>query len=236
MAGKLKEQHPEYKAYCEGDYSPVELAWCAYVSEEVYQEILEKYGSIREEIEKFSVKEGDKIIICYTRIITDIPGFHKDLEQYEIYNNRRSFEEFKSIVLGRFERWDGDKQIFECSLFQNIVEDLILFRKMPDDEIIDFYREIRRALDGREFQIIYLKTEDVAANIDVIRKERSDEQGNELWFPMMCEYFNTSPYAVERGLSGEAALLEHFVHRQELELRICREVFGDKYIQKISKA
>ena len=216
MAGKLKEQHPEYKAYCEGDYSPVELAWCAYVSEEVYQEILEKYGSIREEIEK--------------------PGFHKDLEQYEIYNNRRSFEEFKSIVLGRFERWDGDKQIFECSLFQNIVEDLILFRKMPDDEIIDFYREIRRALDGREFQIIYLKTEDVAANIDVIRKERSDEQGNELWFPMMCEYFNTSPYAVERGLSGEAALLEHFVHRQELELRICREVFGDKYIQKISKA
>ena len=31
------------------------------------------------------------------------------------------------------------------------------------------------------------------------------------------------------GLSGENALLDHFAHGQELELRICREIFPDRY-------
>ena len=31
------------------------------------------------------------------------------------------------------------------------------------------------------------------------------------------------------GLSGENALLDHFAHGQELELRICREIFLDRY-------
>ena len=65
-------------------------------------------------------------------------------------------------------------------------------------------------------------------NLAVIRKERSDDQGNELWFPLMMGYFNECPYSKERGLSGEEDLIKHFIHRQELELRICREVFPDK--------
>ncbi len=46
---------------------------------------------------------------------------------------------------------------------------------------------------------------------------------------MMCRYFEESPYATKRGLSGEGALIEHFRHRQELELRISREIFKDRY-------
>lgn len=41
-------------------------------------------------------------IITYTRIITDIPDFHKELEQYEIYNGLKSKAEFEEIVLSRF--------------------------------------------------------------------------------------------------------------------------------------
>ena len=29
MVKKLKEKYPDYQVFCEGDYSPVELAWCA---------------------------------------------------------------------------------------------------------------------------------------------------------------------------------------------------------------
>lgn len=36
----------------EGDYSPVELAWCAYVSDEEYTRIIEKYTALEEEIKK----------------------------------------------------------------------------------------------------------------------------------------------------------------------------------------
>ena len=47
MVQKLSEFNPDYTAIREGDYSPIELAWCAFVDEEKYQEILEKYKEIR---------------------------------------------------------------------------------------------------------------------------------------------------------------------------------------------
>ncbi len=225
LVKRLSEKYPDYKAICEGDYSPVELAWCAYVDKEKYNEILEKYDNIRNEIEEKTFTEDDHMIICYTKIITDIPSFHKDLEKYEIYNGNLDSERFKEIILGRLQNWIGDNNIFECSLFQNIVEDMILFQKKSDQQIVDFYKEIKDALAGKEYQIMYIRTYDIASNIDVIRRERSDDKGNEMWFPLMLGYFDNSPYAKEKGLSGTDALLEHFKHRQELELRICKEVF-----------
>ena len=229
LVRKLMKKYPGYKAKCEGDYSPIELAWCAYVDNETYSGILEKYSDIRSEIEDKSFMEDDHRIICYTKIITDIPGFHKDLEKYEIYNGNLDSEHFKEIVLRRLRNWNDNNNIFECSLFQNIIEDMILFQNKTDSQIVDFYREVKKTLSGKEYQILYLQTEDIASNIDVIRKERSDDKGNELWFPLMTQYFDNSPFAKERRVSGTDALLKHFRHRQELELRICNEVFAGHY-------
>ncbi len=229
LVKKLAEKYSDYTAVCEGDYSPVELAWCAYVDMKTYEEILEKYKDIRTEIEEKSVAEDDHMIICYTKILTDIPGFHKDLERYEIYNGNLNPGEFKEVILRRLRNWNSDKNIFECSIFQNIVEDMILFQVKSDEEIVDFYKEIRKALEGKEYQIMYLRADDIASNIAVIRKERSDDKGNEMWFPLMLGYFDNSPYAKGKGLSGEEALLAHLAHRQNLELRICEEVFAGKY-------
>ncbi len=229
LVKKLSDLHPEYLAVHEGDHSPVELSWCAYVSRDEYESILEKYHAIRQEIEEKSHKEGNRVVICYTQIITDIPGFHKDLEQYEIYNNRLSPEDFRKVILERFSKWNTDDNIFECSLFQNIVEDMILFQNASDQEIIGFYKEIREKLSGKDYRIMYLWTEDIPSSINVIRKERSDEHGNELWFPLMLGFFNESPYAKKNGLSGEEDMLLHFRQRQELEISICKEVFPDRY-------
>ena len=229
LVQKLSEKYPDHKAVREGDYSPMELAWCAYVSMEQYSEILDKYIVIKPQIEQKSFEENGQMVICYTQIITDIPGFHKDLEQYEIYNGRRDLEEFKKIVLGRYRIWNTDKMIFECSLLQNTVEDMILYRTMSDEEILSFYKEVGAALEGKDMHIFYLKANDIAANIDIIRKERSDDNGNELWFPLMIGYFNDSPYARKYGVSGEDELLKHLNHRQTLELRILQEVFEGKY-------
>lgn len=235
LVNRLSEIHPDYQVLREGDYSPVELAWCAYMTQEKYQGILERYESLRQEILEKTHEEGDRKIVRYTQIRTDVPGFYQDLEQYEIYNNRVDFEEWKRIILSRYAAWNSDKNIFECSLFQNIVEDMILFRCASDEEIIEFYREIKETLKGHEYRIFYLKTEDIPANIGVIRKERSDDQGNELWFPMMIGYFNDSPYAKQYGISGEEGLMAHLKHRQELELRLMKEVFPDNHTVLLSK-
>ena len=230
MVRKLSELNPDYTAVREGEYSPVELSWCAYVSGNQYKGILDRYPDLRSDIEKKTYSEGDRKIICYTKIITDNRAFYQDLEQYEIYNNRVPFDDFRSTVLERYRKWISDNMIFECSLFQNTVEDMILFRQASDEQIIDFYRLVREALEGKEYRIIYLKANDIKANLDIIRRERSDESGNELWYPMMLGYFIDCPYSKARSLQGDDDLINHFRHRQDLELRICEEIFPERSI------
>ena len=230
LVQKLSDMNPGYSAVREGEYSPVELSWCAYVDDDQYHRILERYPDLRSQIEGKTYSEGCRKVICYTKIATDNRKFYQDLEQFEIYNNRVPFDVFQSIVLGRYRKWNSDHMIFECSLFQNIVEDMILFRQADDEDILSFYKQIREALGRKEYRIIYLQAEDIRGNLETIRKERSDEQGNELWFPMMMGFFNDCPYAESRGLKGEENLIRHFIHRQDLELRLCKEVFPDKSI------
>lgn len=220
----------DYKVFREGDYSPVELAWCAYVMEEQYHHVLSDYPSIEEEIKAKTYIEGDHRIICYTQILTDIPGFHKSLERFEIYNGNLDRKPFEKVIFERFKRWDGDGQIFECSIFQNIIENQMLYLMMSDEEIVDFYKRLKNILDQKTYKIIYLDVEDISGAIDVIRKERSDDEGNELWFPLMIRYLEESPYGKARALMGLSGLLAHLEHRRDLERRIIDEIFKEKVI------
>ena len=224
---KLSEYLSDYQVFHEGDYSPVELAWCAYATEEQYQRVLSDYPSIKEEIKAKTVTEEDKRIICYTQILTDIPNFHKNLEKLEIYNGNLGRESFEKVIFKRFQRWDGEGQIFECSIFQNIIENQMLYLMMSDEEILDFYRRLRNVLSGKPYKIIYLDVQDIQGGIDVIRKERSDDQGNELWFPLMIRYLEESPCGKARALTELDGLLVHLEHRRDLERRIIDEIFKE---------
>ena len=225
MVNGLSERLPEYKVFREGDYSPVELAWCAYVTEMQYQDILARYSKLEDEIVGKTIVEGDHRVICYTQILTDVEGFHKDLEQYEIYNGNLDKASFEKVVLGRYEKWEGKGQIFECSIFQNIIENQMLYLKLTDEEILDFYRRLKQVLDGKPYQIIYLEVDDIRGGIEQIKKERSDENGNELWFPMMLQYIEESPYGKQHSLCGMEGLLTHLERRKALEHRIIDEIF-----------
>ena len=88
---------------------------------EQYDEILKKYPSLEREIREKTVVEEEHKIICYTQILTDISGFHKDLENFEIYNGTLDREAFEKVIFSRYQRWNGEGQIFECSIFQNII-------------------------------------------------------------------------------------------------------------------
>ena len=224
---KMSKKYPDYKIFYEGDYCPVELAWCAYIDENQYNDILGKYNTISNEIKENTYYEQDKIILCYTKIITDIPRFHKDIEKYEIYNKRVSCDKFKNIVIERYRNWNENNMIFECVLFQNIIEELILFHMLTDEEIISFYKELYNEIKNKNIHLYYLKSKDIAKNIDIIRTERMDNQGNQVWFYVMSEYFNNSPYAIKNNLKGLDGMLKHFEHRQNLELQICNEIFKD---------
>lgn len=232
---ELVNLYPELKVCREGDYSPVELAWCTWLDEEQYEAVLTRYEAISEEIKLHTVRESNRYIVMYTQILTDIPGFHKDLEQYEIYNGRKPLKEVKDIVTSRYKAFRGTGYVFECSFLQNLTEDLILFHEKSDEEILEFYRELFTALDKDSFRLLYLYSGDIEENIRIISKERSDTDGNPLWLPIMLEYLKKSPYGTKHGLESFEDLIAHLKHRQELELRIVKEVVGERAVVLNSK-
>ena len=107
------------------------------------------------------------------------------------------------------------------------MEDLILFHELSDEEIIDFYRELFDVMDRDNFQLLYLYCEDIEKNLQVVKKERSDNAGNEMWYPLMLNYLKESPYGRKHGYQGFDDMVKHFRHRQRLELRVIEEVLGD---------
>jgi len=230
LVKRLFDRLPDYTVFHEGDYSPVELAWCAYVTEAQYKDILARYPTLQKEIQDKTVTEEEYRIIRYTQILTDVPGFHKDLEKYEIYNGNLDRESFEQVIFSRFRKWNGEGQIFECSVFQNIIDNQMLYFMMSDDEILAFYERLHGILSGKPYRILYLDVEDIEAAIGVIKKERSDDNGNELWFPLMLKYLAESPYGKEHALSGMAGLLRHLEKRRNLERRIIDRIFKENTI------
>lgn len=230
LLNSLIHKIPELHICREGDYSPVELAWCTWMTKEDYNRILKHYEALREEIIKNTFQEGDHYIITYTKILTDIPNFHKELETFEIYNGRTALDTLKEIVCSRYQNFSGAGYLFECSFFQNIIEDLILFHQLRDDEIMDFYQKLYSMINKDSFLLLYLNSDKLEENIMAIKKERCDELGNELWYSMMLEYLVQSPYGKQHGFTGLPDMLNHFKHRQQLELRIINEIIGDRAV------
>lgn len=70
---KLSDKFQDYQVFREGDYSPVELAWCAYVTSGQYDNILARYPVIEAQLREKTITEGSHKIICYTQILTDLP-------------------------------------------------------------------------------------------------------------------------------------------------------------------
>ncbi len=226
LVNRLTAVVPELRVCREGDYSPVDLAWCTWMTKEEYETVLERYGSIRDEIVKNTVSEREHFIISYTRILTDIPHFHKELEKYEVYNGRKTLGELRELVLTRYRNFAGTGYLFECAFFQNIIEDLLLYHMLTDDEIVEFYRELYGTVNQEQFLLLYLYSDRLEETIGDIRKERCDDKGNELWYPLLLEYLIHSPYGEKHGYNGFDDIIAHFRHRQQLEMCIIREVIG----------
>ena len=73
---RLSEQHPDCVPIREGEYSPVELAWCAYLKEPEYRELLEAFSSLRPQIEDQAYRENDHATIwaVFSNMIIGLGG------------------------------------------------------------------------------------------------------------------------------------------------------------------
>ena len=104
---------------------------------------------------------------------------------------------------------------------------MMLYYQMPEQDIEDFYREAYEILKPKGFQLLYLQSGNIRDNILQIKKERSDENGVELWYPLMLKYLQESPYGKAHGFDGLDDMIAHFERRIAIEERIIREVLKE---------
>ena len=159
---KLSEKFQDYRVYREGDISPVELAWCSYMTPEEYEKVFAEFPDLRQEIESHTQLEQGKYITAYTLILADNRKFYEYMEQHEIYNGRIPLEEFCKIIYERYRNFWGAGNLFECSFFQNAMEDMMLFYQLSDEEILEFYRGAYEQMEKEHFCICLLYTSDAA--------------------------------------------------------------------------
>ena len=62
----IYEKVPEFHICREGDYSPIDLAWCTWMSQDDYDTVLKKYTPIQDEIKKNTIQEKGHSIVAYT--------------------------------------------------------------------------------------------------------------------------------------------------------------------------
>ena len=151
----LARHFTNYRVFREGDISPVELAWCAYMTETEYRQALSDLADLRDEIEKSTVKEGTHFITPYTKIKTVHYDFYEYMEKFEVYGGRKKPSEFRDIILRRFRAFHSGGNLFECSFFQNILKCKKLFSCVVEHCIHNYLHSTRMCFLYQFLKILY---------------------------------------------------------------------------------
>lgn len=234
LLSELQKNTSKYNFYYEGDITPIELAWCSYMTQKQYKRAIEEWPQLAEHIKENSKRKESHYIVSYTRIPAEDQEFYNYMERYEIYGGRRNIQEFSKIIFDRFRRFNSTGNVFECAFFQNIIEELMLFGEYDDEQIFNFYNKMIANITG-DFLIIRLLSEDIENSLRQIKEERINEQGEEVWYHLMMNYLNQSPYGKSHNYKEFDDMIKHFKRRMSIEKRISNELLYNRCIEIESK-
>lgn len=226
LAEKISEFNEEVHAYVEGDLHPADMAWCACLTQEEYQEVCTRYTQFQQAIRENSTKWNQYIIIAYTKIPDISEELYHYFEAHELYDGRNSKELYCELHKSRWKQFGQEAtgiQIFECSLLQNHVNELMLFRDANERELLQFIKELIGFVSELRPVIIYLDV-DVKSSINRAAEQRVDGEGNRVWEEFVVNYIANSPYGVKQGLNGIDGMYQYFEQRKEVELEILTQL------------
>ena len=210
--------------YNEGEFHPADLAWNACVPVKSLNDVLAPYESFRNEIDKNTHIEDDYAIISYTQVKTENAEFYKEMETYEVYDNRVPFDVFNRLHRKRWETFgsqakvNNELNIFECALLQNHVNELMLFHLADIDTIKKHINTIIQTVADLSPSLIYLSQPNVKETIERTAKQRVSENGR--WIDGVINYIENTPYGKLHGIKGFDGAVQIFEERKRIELEI----------------
>jgi deoxyadenosine/deoxycytidine kinase len=210
--------------YNEGGFHPADLAWNACIPVKLLDDVLAPYKFFRYEIDKNTHIEDDYAIISYTQIKTENTDFYKDMESYEVYDKRVSFDIFNELHCKRWENFGKQEKeknelnIFECALFQNHVTELMLFHLADIDTLKTHIHTMIQTIVDLSPSLIYFSQPNVRETIERIAKQRVFENGR--WIDGVINFTENTPYGKLHGIKGFDGAVRIFEERKRIELEI----------------
>jgi len=210
--------------YNEGGFHPADLAWNACIPVKSLDDVLAPYESFRHQINKNIHLENDYAIVSYTQVKTENTDFYKDMESYEVYDKRVSFDIFNGLHRKRWETFNiqakekNELNIFECALFQNHVTELMLFHLADIDTIKTHINTMIQKVADLSPNLIYLSQPNVRETIERIAKQRIFEDGR--WIDGVINFTENTPYGKLHGIKGFDGAVRIFEERKRIELEI----------------
>ena len=220
LYSNLKERGMSAKVYFEYDIdhtheNPCDLNFLAVLKKNELEYISEKYAKYTERIMSNIKQYGDYYCIFYT-IFSDVPELVDELKLYKAYEGRLDANDFIQLDIALM---NEHTYIFESVMFQQILNELILFSDCTDDNIVGSVLLIEKALQPLNPTIFYLKPDDLKGQIDKVAAERVSDN-YELypdWIDWMVEYVKNSKYGKKYSVKNQVDLMAYFLKRAEME-------------------
>ena len=228
----LRSINKKVELYQEGDLHPIDLAWCAILKENEYQNLTSKYQKYLNQINDNMRKVKDNYIIAYTKIRVEDEDskLYDDFSKYEIYrtNNLKTFKEAHIDLWTNFnDSFDKDTiYIFECVFLQNHINELILKHNLSDDKIITYFKDLEQTIKDTNPLMIYLDPTDVDYTVNRVIKERKTDKPEiyKDWIDLVIEYFNNTKYGKQKGYNTLSGVMRYFKDRINLEKEVLKNL------------
>lgn len=227
IAKFYKNHKVKVNLYNEGDFHPADLAWNSLIPLELLETILSKYDTLKAEINKNMIIEDNYAVIPYTQIKTENESFYKDMESYEVYNNRLSLSEFTKLHYKRWSKFNNQAKknelnIFECAFLQNHISELMYFHLSDIESIKTYFSNLIQTVNDLCPMLIYLSHSNIEKMISNVAKERVSPYGN--WIDEVINYIETTPYGKLKERKGFDGVIQSFYERKQAELEVIKHL------------
>lgn len=187
LANELRSRGYSAKEYVEFDYTnPIDFYCTAYLTNDDYVKLCEKYSLEDEHIKADTVDAGRAKLIRYFNEDTPLFGepILSELREREFCYDPKNLIPMEDYTEAYFEVWSRfvasinesyDFIIFDGSLLHHPINDMMRNYNIVGEQAIPHVRALLSALGTRQRRIFYLKVDNIAEQLKRAHIDRSQE-------------------------------------------------------------
>lgn len=205
--------------------NPCDLTFMSAFSYSEFTWLLDSFPEQAARIKSSAKKLDDYYLLFYPDFYNESKELTDILLKNQAYEGRLCSITFTRLMLQRINDFvhsalkDETIYIFESVIFQHIINELLRFGKLTEEEVSGFISEAVNALKPLNPVLFHLRTNDINGNIDKIARERLSDN-LELypdWIDYMVQYVRDSDYGRINNVKNREDVIEYFKARAEVE-------------------